>query len=102
MRIKTIVLLIATTFAILVLLQNREEASFWLLGNRSVSKSLVIGGSLAFGMLFGLLIAAKRKAAGRQLSDEDRRFIDMEDTEEQDDEDDENGLSDDDRDYIRL
>lgn len=98
MRTKTVAVLAITVLVALLFIKNREETNFWLFGQRSISKAVLFGGTLIFGVLLGFM-ARPRKQNASPLSEEDGKYIDTEDDEKNNDDD---GLSDADRDYIRF
>ncbi len=69
-------------------MNNNEEMSFWLFGQAKVSKLAILGGMFFLGWLIGFLMG-KPKAK----IDQERNFEEEENPTD--------GLSDEDRDYIR-
>lgn len=97
MRPKPIIFGIITAIVLVVLFNNKEEASFWLFGEIRTSKLFILGAFFVLGVIVGGVVFRRRKAhpkeyninnsapmAGTEqeerrpyshLSEEDRKFL---------------------------
>lgn len=101
MKPKTILFTLISTLVLIILFNNKEEASFWLFGDIRTSKLLILGIFFLLGVITGGILFRRRKKQSNdntvsstihdndenntltqsslyQLSDEDREFLDKE------------------------
>jgi len=101
MKPKTILFTFISTLVLIILFNNKEEASFWLFGDIRTSKLLILGIFFLLGVITGGILFRRRKKQSNdntvsntihdndenntltqsspyQLSDEDREFLDKE------------------------
>ncbi|MGJ1204444.1 hypothetical protein [Sphingobacterium lactis] len=100
MKPKTIVVAILLAFLVIVLFNNKEEASFWLFGEIRTSKLLILGTFFLLGVIVGAVLFRRKakhpKEYGVTNPNLPERTADSEYLGQHD-----NDLSDDDREYIR-
>lgn len=90
MSLKTILVIIVSVLATIILMKNTDEVIFWIFGDRYVSKLAILGSMFALGFIVGVMIArpSKKKLSGESeiqknyeeektdlLSDEDKEYI---------------------------
>lgn len=100
MKPKTIIFGIITAFVLVILFNNKEEASFWLFGEIRTSKLLILGVFFILGVITGGIVFRRKKSHPKEysinntgtanspesdipssygnLSEEDRKFLDRE------------------------
>jgi uncharacterized integral membrane protein len=61
MRIKTIIIIIATVLVTIILMKNMEEVDFWIFGTYSIPKLLVLGAIFLLGIIVGWLLGRPKK-----------------------------------------
>ncbi|MBD1421571.1 hypothetical protein [Sphingobacterium chuzhouense] len=98
MRPKTIIFGIITAFVLVILFNNKEEASFWFFGEIRTSKLLILGVFFILGVITGGIVFRRKKSHPKEysinntttsaspelenpspytnLSEEDRKFLD--------------------------
>lgn len=98
MKPKTVVFGIITALVIVILFNNKEEASFWLFGEIRTSKLLILGVFFILGVIVGGIVFRRKKSHPKEysinnttavnstdadspapysnLSEEDRKFLD--------------------------
>lgn len=100
MKPKTIISAIVIALILIILFNNKEEASFWLFTDIKTSKLFILGAFFLIGVLVGAIVFRRKNKHpkeygvtnpnGPTLSDEDSEFIRQD-----------NDLTDEDREYIR-
>lgn len=100
MRPKTIIIAIFMAVIILILFNNKEEASFWLFTEIKTSKLLILGVFFLLGVIVGAVMFRRKNKHPKEygisnpnyppLNTEDQEFL-RQDTD----------LTDEDREYIR-
>ncbi|PRD56109.1 hypothetical protein C5749_02185 [Sphingobacterium gobiense] len=99
MKPKTVIFGIITAFVLVILFNNKEEASFWFFGEIRTSKLLILGVFFILGVITGGIIFRRKKSHPKEysinnttaiddnpetqapsphtnLSEEDRKFLD--------------------------
>src|SRR5690606_29566376 len=98
MKPKTVLFGIITALVLVILFNNKEEASFWLFGEIRTSKLLILGVFFILGVVTGGILFRRKKSHPREysinntgtadhpeaenpspyanLSEEDRKFLD--------------------------
>ncbi|NGM67097.1 LPXTG cell wall anchor domain-containing protein [Sphingobacterium sp. SGR-19] len=98
MKPKTVIFGIITAFVLVILFNNKEEASFWFFGEIRTSKLLILGVFFVLGVITGGIVFRRKKSHPKEysinnttpvdnaeihppspydnLSDEDRKFLD--------------------------
>lgn len=97
MKPKTVFFSIVTALVLVVLFNNKEEASFWLFGEIRTSKLLILGIFFVLGVITGGIVFRRKRSHPKEysvndasatdtceespfpydnLSEEDRRFLD--------------------------
>lgn len=100
MKPKTVIFGIITALVLVILFNNKEEASFWLFGEIRTSKLLILGVFFILGMITGGILFRRKKSHPKEysinntmaaehdtqppvnedpyanLSEEDRKFLD--------------------------
>lgn len=98
MKPKTIIFGIITALMLVILFNNKEEASFWLFGEIRTSKLLILGVFFILGVITGGIVFRRKKNPPKEysinntvmtdhqeaenpnphanLSEEDRKFLD--------------------------
>lgn len=97
MKPKTVIFGIITALVVVVLFNNKEEASFWLFGEIRTSKLLILGVFFILGVVVGGIVFRRKKSHPKEysindtmsaatpqtenhppvnLSEEDRKFLD--------------------------
>ena len=98
MKPKTIVIAVVLALLAIVLFNNKEEASFWLFGEIRTSKLIILGIFFILGVIVGAIVFRRKPkhpkeyAVTNSLSpeDDDQEYLGNND-----------GMSDEDREYIR-
>lgn len=98
MKPKTIIFALIFALVLIILFNNKEEASFWLFGEIRTSKLLILGIFFLLGIITGGILFRRKKShpkdysianttgstenpnhfdpnTPRQLSDDDRKFL---------------------------
>lgn len=95
MKIKTILFGIITAFVIIILFNNKEEATFWFFGEIRTSKLLILGVFFLLGLITGGILFRRKRTHPKEyvvsnsthnehaepispvsnLSDEDQKFL---------------------------
>ncbi|RZF62106.1 hypothetical protein [Sphingobacterium corticibacterium] len=98
MKPKTIIFGMITAFVLVILFNNKEEASFWFFGEIRTSKLLILGVFFILGVITGGIMFRRKKSHPKEytinntvtadnpeaenpspyanLSEEDRKFLD--------------------------
>ncbi|MBD1433692.1 hypothetical protein H8B06_12710 [Sphingobacterium sp. DN00404] len=98
MKPKTVIFSIITAFVLIILFNNKEEASFWFFGEIRTSKLLILGVFFILGVITGGIVFRRKKSHPKEysinntttvdnpeiqnpspytnLSEEDRKFLD--------------------------
>ncbi len=98
MKPKTVIFGIITALVLVILFNNKEEASFWLFGEIRTSKLLILGVFFILGIITGGIMFRRKKSHPKEysinnttatdsadadnptpysnLSEEDRKFLD--------------------------
>lgn len=97
MKPKTVIFGIITALVLVILFNNKEEASFWLFGEIRTSKLLILGVFFILGIITGGIMFRRKKTHPKEysinnttavdnleqnpspytnLSEEDRKFLD--------------------------
>ncbi len=98
MKPKTIIVAIVLALLLVILFNNKEEASFWLFGEIRTSKLLILGVFFLMGVVVGGILFRKKNKHPKEYgvtnpyspTQSDPEFLGNDD-----------GLSDEDREYIR-
>ena len=98
MKPKTIIISVLLALLVIILFNNKEEASFWLFGDIRTSKLLILGIFFLLGVIVGGILFRKKPKHPKEYGvtnnypaiDEDAEFLRNEDD-----------LTDEDREYIR-
>ncbi len=98
MKPKTIIVAIVLALLLVILFNNKEEASFWLFGEIRTSKLLILGVFFLMGVVVGGMLFRKKNKHPKEYgvtnpyspTQSDAEFLAHDD-----------GLSDEDREYIR-
>lgn len=90
MSIKTIFLISVSVLATVILMKNTDQVTFWLFGDRYISKLAILAIMFVSGLIIGIIIGrpSKKKVADEPevqknyeedktdfLSDEDKEYI---------------------------
>ena len=94
MKPKTIVLAILLALVIIILFNNKEEATFWLFGEIRTSKLIILGVFFLFGMIAGGVLLRRKKTHPKEYGISNP-YVDDDDEAEQT-----SNLSDEDREYL--
>ncbi|MBC8051726.1 MAG: hypothetical protein H7Y13_01540 [Sphingobacteriaceae bacterium] len=88
---KTIFIIIASVLVTIVLMNNTEEIDFWLFGVTKIPKLVILGTMLGLGFIIGVMAGRPKK---KEVVHKEPEFEVVEPAAKQ------QGLSDEDRDYI--
>lgn len=87
MSAKSTFIILITVFLTIILMNNNEDMSFWLFGEAKVPKLAILGGMFFLGWVIGFLMGRPKTSVAQSAHFEE---VDEED-----------GLTEEDRDYIR-
>ncbi len=98
MKPKTIIVAVLLAILVLILFNNKEEASFWLFTEIRTSKLLILGTFFLIGVIVGAIVFRRKSKHPKEynvsnpnpIQTEDQAFLDQG-----------NHLSDEDKEYIR-
>ena len=96
MNFKTIFIIIISVLVTIVLMNNTDEIDFWIFGDARIPKLAILGSMFGLGLIVGFLAGRPAKKIAVETY-EDQNVPLSKRLEEKES----NGLSDEDRDYIR-
>ncbi len=68
MKPKTIIFALISTVVLIILFNNKEEASFWFFGEIRTSKLLILGIFFLLGVVTGGILFRRKKATPKDYS----------------------------------
>ncbi|TYR36258.1 hypothetical protein FXV77_10110 [Sphingobacterium phlebotomi] len=79
MKPKTVIFGIITALVLVILFNNKEEASFWLFGEIRTSKLLILGVFFILGIITGGIMFRRKKSHPKEYSINNTTVIDSAD-----------------------
>lgn len=98
MKPKTIVIAVLLALLVIILFNNKEEATFWLFGDIRTSKLIILGIFFILGVIVGGILFRRKAKHPKEYGVTNNYQPSAEDTDFLKEDDD---LSDEDREYIR-